>query len=215
MSQPKSEVSAADGDARAALREALSAAADDEAAELELRRVVNALGEDAALRAEWHRAHLIGAVMQGGRNAKTLAPEARPWLQDAGASSASRRRWTRRAWPAFGAAAAVVAALAVVIALRPSGAPDAPALADAPAPTVSAPANVAVGAERFRRLASTPSRRDLHRTNLYMSRHLHQTSMSRGVAVPLPVGTPYVKIMAVQDGQAASPEGRAEPAPAR
>lgn len=208
MSHPKSEAVQAEGDARATLREALSAAVDGEAAELELRRVVNGLGENAALRAEWESAHLIGAVMRGGRNPHALAPGDRPWLQDA-APSATRTRWARRAWPALGAAAAVVAALAVVLSLGSSGTPDAPAPAVA-----SAPANVA-GAEQFRRLASTPSRVDVRRTNLYMSRHLHQTSLSRGVAVPLPAGTPYVKIMAVQDGQAAPTEGRAASPPAR
>ena len=47
------------------LRESLSAAIDGEAEPLELRRALNAAGEDPELRERWHTAHLIGTVLRG------------------------------------------------------------------------------------------------------------------------------------------------------
>ena len=210
MSQPDSEALAAGGapdvlareeqapraSARRALREALSATVDGEASELELRRVVNALGVDAELRAEWERAHLIGAAMRGAGTAKPLADGQRPWLRDAADATSPGGRLLRWAWPAAGAAAAAVAALAVVFWFAPSDQPDAAAPAIATAP------GGAGGANQFRHLARTPSDLDLRRANTYMLRHVHQTSMSRTGAVPLPAGTvPFVKVLAVQDGR--------------
>ena len=187
----------AQGHARTALREALSAAVDGEASELELRRVVNALGADADLRAEWERTHTIGATMRGRGAATPLPVERRPWLRDSAERVAPLARWTRWAWPAAGAAAAAVAALAVVFAFAP---PERPA-ASAPA-VASAPA-AAAGARDFRHLASVPSHVDLRRTNTYMLRHVHQTSLSRAGAPPMAVGTvPFVKVLAVRDGRA-------------
>ena len=46
------------------LNESLSAAIDGEAEELELRRVLNAVGENPDLRAKWQRLHLIGGVLR-------------------------------------------------------------------------------------------------------------------------------------------------------
>lgn len=185
---------------RAALREALSAAVDGEASELELRRVANALAEDADLRAEWARTHWIGAAIRGARVGKSMPKAQRPWLHDAAEGAAPSARWTRWAWPVAGAAAAAVAALAVVFSFAPGGQQDAPLpqIASAPAST---PANVA-GAQGFRHLASTPSDVDVRRANTYMLRHVHQTSMSRAGTVPMPVGTvPFVKVLAVRDGR--------------
>ena len=191
------------GQARTTLREALSAAVDGEASELELRRVVNALGADADLRAEWERTHAIGATMRGVRARKPLPVGQRPWLQDAAEHAAPLARWTRWAWPAAGAAAAAVAALAVVFAFAPPGQPTAsvPAVASAPAASAGAPTTSA-GARDFRHLASVPSHVDLQRTNTYMLRHVHQTSLSRTGAAPMAVGTvPFVKVLAVRDGR--------------
>lgn len=179
-----------------ALREALSAAVDGEASELELRRVVNALGADAELRAEWERVHLIGAAMRGSRTLKPLAAARRPWLQDAAGAAAPAGRLMRAVWPVAGAAAAAVAALAVVFWFAPGEQPDAAAPAIATAPVGAA------GASEFRHLARTPSDLDLRRANTYMLRHVHQNSLSRTGAAPMPAGTvPFVKVLAVQDGQ--------------
>ena len=211
MSQPDSEALAKGGapdvlvgqgqTSRAhpqALREALSATVDGEASELELRRVVNALGTDAELRAAWERAHVIGAAIRGSRTPKPLAAAQRPWLQDATVGTAPAERLMRCAWPAAGAAAAAAAALAVVFWFAPGQAPDnaAPAVATAP------PAAGTAAAPEFRHLARTPSDLDLRRANTYMLRHVHQNSLSRTGAAPMPAGTvPFVKVLAVQDGQ--------------
>ena len=208
MSQPNSDASEELGahagpgvqggetPARVALREALSAAVDDEASELELRRVANALAEDEELRGEWARTHWIGAALRGARVGKPLPAEERPWLQGAAEGAAGLARWSRWAWPAAGAAAAAVAALAVVFSFAPDGQPD------APTPQVAgAPVNV-TGAQGYRHLAGAPSDVDVRRANTYMLRHVQQTSMSRAGTVPMPVGTvPFVKVLAVRDGR--------------
>jgi len=46
------------------LKEAVSAAVDDEADEFELRRVLDELPKNLALKAAWERYHLVGAVLR-------------------------------------------------------------------------------------------------------------------------------------------------------
>jgi sigma-E factor negative regulatory protein RseA len=46
------------------LKEAVSAAIDDEADEFELRRVLDEVHKDPALKAAWDRYHLVGAVLR-------------------------------------------------------------------------------------------------------------------------------------------------------
>ena len=198
--------------ARQKLRESLCAAVDGEAAELELRRVLNALNDDAELRAEWARSHLISALLRGENRAAHGAE--RPWLRgesaEAGrrvlaATPAPRREplWERWAWPAAGAAAAAVAALAVVLAFLPGD--DVPAPAAEVAITdggLGGSGNAGYAAERDTPgLARTPSDADLRRVNTYMLRHAHQSSMSRTGVAHMPVGTaPFAKVLAARDG---------------
>lgn len=47
------------------IHESLSALMDGEADELEVRRLLNQLDQDDALRATWHRYQMLGAVMRG------------------------------------------------------------------------------------------------------------------------------------------------------
>ena len=55
---------------REALQESLSALMDNEADELELRRVLAACGEDAEMRAAWSRYQLVGNENQTGPSIK-------------------------------------------------------------------------------------------------------------------------------------------------
>lgn len=194
------------------LRESLSAAVDGEATELELRRVLNALADDGALRAEWDRAHIIGAAMRG--HVAPRAGAARPWLEAAAPPAAGRRPhpWERWAWPAMGAAAAVFAALAVVLTLAPRDTDQPPALA-AEAGRVSN----AVPASASGSLAQTPSNADLRRASSYMLRHAHHSSISRTGGAHLPVGSaPFAKVLAAHDGAPGATLARtAEARPAR
>ena len=208
--------------ARERLRESLSAAIDGEATELELRRVLNALAKDDALRAEWDRAHLVGAALRG--HVAPPADAARPWLEAAAPTAVGRRapRWERWAWPAAGAAAAVFAALAVVLTLAPND-------VAAPTPAVAVEAGVAsapkvaavVGGHdpAARGLAQTPTNADLRRASRYMLRHAHQSSISRTGVPHLPVGTaPFAKVLAAHDGTPTTTLAStrtAEPRPAR
>lgn len=64
------------------LHESLSAAADDEAEELELRRVLNAMRTDPELRAKWRRAHLVRGVIRG-ESARLPRDERLPWQDEA------------------------------------------------------------------------------------------------------------------------------------
>ena len=164
---------------RQSLRESLSAAVDDEASELELRRLLNAVRQDAELGGKWARLHLIGNLI---RSEATSPPReaSRPWLAEAGqtsthaAESPRRRRWLG---PLGAAAVAAAAALMVVLYFGGTGGqavPEVPAnsLADTAAPP--------------RGLAQLPSERDLQRANSYMLQHTQHTSIAaRPVALPL------------------------------
>ena len=69
------------------LRESLSAAVDDEAQELELRRVLNAVQADAELGGRWERLHLISSMIRGEAasrpNQSRRSGLDRPWLAEA------------------------------------------------------------------------------------------------------------------------------------
>lgn len=189
MSESKQQVS---GAAREALRESLSAAVDGEATQLELRRVLNALGNDADLRAEWGRAHLVGAVARGAVRCRDTAD--RPWLHEAAASPAAARLRAVWLWPAAAGVAAMVSALAIVLAFAPSGDPQ-------PALNVAQTKKPAAASLDYAGLASTPSDADLQRVSNYMLRHAHQSSLAPTGAGPVPVGTaPFVRVWVVQDG---------------
>lgn len=186
MSESKQQVS---GAAREALRESLSAAVDGEATQLELRRVLNAMGNDADLRAEWARAHLVGAVARGAVRCRAAAD--RPWLREAAAVPVAARSRAAWLWPAAGVAA-TVSALAIVLAFAPSGDPQ-------PARNVAQTKPPVADGLDYAGLASTPSDADLQRVSNYMLRHAHQSSLAP--AGPVPVGTaPFVRVLVVQDG---------------
>ena len=178
---------------RQSLRESLSAAVDGEAPELELRRVLNAVRQDAELGGKWERLHLIGTLI---RSEATSPPgeASRPWLAEAGqtsthaAESPRQRRWLG---PLTGVAVAAAAALMVVLYFGGSGQaiPEVPAssLADAAAPP--------------RGLAQLPSERDLQRANSYMLQHTQHTSIAaRPVALPLVKFTEGDRSMAMPAG---------------
>lgn len=61
------------------LKQSLSAAIDDEADAFELRRVLDELGRDPALRALWDRYHLIGSVLRGDRKPVPADLRERVW----------------------------------------------------------------------------------------------------------------------------------------
>ena len=69
------------------LNESLSAAIDGEAEELELRRVLNAVGENPDLRAKWQRLHLIGGVMRR-QTPPVVGPRLPAWPADMEAGDA-------------------------------------------------------------------------------------------------------------------------------
>lgn len=101
---------------RESLNEALSAAVDGEAEELELRRVLNAVERDPELRAKWERLHLIGEVIRGGamrlgdRGVAGLAEPSLPRVDEDVATGESRGRWLT----GVAAAAAVMVAVTFV-----------------------------------------------------------------------------------------------------
>ena len=62
------------------LKESLSAVVDDEADEFELRRVLDELVKDPALKENWERYHLIGTVLRDERGASGVLRE-RVWRE--------------------------------------------------------------------------------------------------------------------------------------
>lgn len=118
---------------RESLHEALSAAVDGEAEELELRRVLNAVERDPELRAKWERLHLIGDAMRGEAMRLDQRPvagldEPATVADEETAAPGRRGRWVT----GLAAAAAVMIAVTFVALQDREEAPDQPAVAVAP-----------------------------------------------------------------------------------
>ena len=175
------------------LNESLSAAIDGEAEELELRRVLNAVGENPDLRAKWQRLHLIGGVLRRETPPVVRAPlPAWPADIDAGAAAddttmdhatfsptlepETRRVGGRWLAPVGGAALAAAAALVVVFYFGPEE------------PTGPEPV-VANGSQPpAHGLANVPTELDLERANAYIYQHARGTSIAAR-----PAAMPFVK----------------------
>ena len=174
------------------LHESLSAAVDGEAQELELRRVLNAVQNDAELGRKWERMHLIRSVIRGEGDSRPSDPS-RPWLVETApvcaTADASQPR-TRWLGPLTGAAVAAAAALMVVLYFGGTG--------SEPAPQV--PANALADVAPPHGLAEVPSERDLLRANSYLLQHAQHTS----VAVR-PVALPFAKVLTTEDDRLAMP----------
>ncbi len=97
---------------REPLHQSLSAAVDGEASEFELRRLLDEVEENPALRSAWSRYHALSALMQGElvEPVGDLAARVRTASADA-VQAGARRRWR---WPAAAALAASVAIAALV-----------------------------------------------------------------------------------------------------
>ena len=175
---------------RESLNEAMSAAIDGEAEELELRRVLNAVERDPELMAKWQRMHLIGGVMR--RETTRLGVVGRHGITDfeeppeglANVDVSPRRNVARWLGPVTGIA--VAAAVMVAVAL------DTTQGVDAQGPTVA-------GLASAPNLAQTPSEEDLRRARDYLVRHAQHTSMTRTPTMP------YVKALTVSSGGEESP----------
>ena len=184
-----------------ALRESLSAAVDGEAPQLELRRVLNAVRQDAELGRKWERLHLIGNVIRSEAPGRQYE-HSRPWLAEAGAPSTQAGESPRARWlgPLTGAAVAAAAALMVVLYFGSVGGQAVPAV----------PANtLADTAEPPRGLAQVPTERDLQRASGYLLQHAQHTSITaRPVALPLGKFTTDGDSMAVPAASALGNERR-------
>lgn len=172
------------------LRESLSAAIDGEAEPLELRRALNAAGEDPELRERWHTAHLIGTVLRGEPVAAAShlpALDAEP--QSARPLAAARVGW-RWAGTAAGGAVAAVAALVVVATFGGNVGGDSDEAA-APAATGPAPPLLADTQGPASQFAGAPTELDMRRANAYLLHHARHTT-----AAARPAAMPYVKALA-------------------
>ena len=172
------------------LRESLSAAVDDEAQELELRRVLNAVQADAELGGKWERLHLIGGMIRGEAASRSDQSRRsgldRPWLAEVALETTTAdasQRWKRWLGPLTGSAAAMAAALAVVVYFGDSG--------EQPAPQALMPRGG---------LAEVPTQRDLLRANSYLLQHAQHAS-----AAARPVALPFAKVLTTEDGRLAMP----------
>ena len=161
---------------RDSLNEALSAAVDGEAEELELRRVLNAVERDPELRAKWERLHLIGDVLRGGamRLGTGLGEAPTSAIEEPVAEIGPRRRW----FAGVAAAAALMIAVAFVAIEDLQRTDNQPSLAQSTTVT-----------------AEPPSEEDLRRHRDYLMYHAQHSS----VASRSPTMT-YVKALAVPSG---------------
>lgn len=195
------------------LNEALSAAIDGEAEELELRRVLNAAGKDPELRAKWERMHLIGSVVRGEA---TRSGSAEGHGLDIGENPAQgeavgsylRRMAASGRWagPVTGVAVAAAVVIAVALDTLDTGQPvvdtalvavtessdTTTEVAAAQVPSAVAEEIGETGLAAVPQLASVPSEADLARAREYLVQHAHQTSFT----TPTP-GMPHVKVLAV------------------
>ena len=173
---------------RESLHEALSAAVDGEAEELELRRVLNAVERDPELRAKWERLHLIGDAMRGGamrlgdRGVDGLVEPPVSGVGEAKARGASRGRLL-----AGVAAAATVMIAVTFVAVQDRDSPDGQPLV--------AQSNTTIVAEPL-------SEEDLRRNRDYLMYHAQHAS-----ATGRSPGMTFVKVLAVS-GAGGSEEGR-------
>lgn len=189
------------------LKESLSAAIDGEAEELELRRVLNAVGEDPDLRAKWQRLHLIGGVMrrqtprvvgtrlpvwpadieagiseglaadEPGLPGPTPEPSAGERKGRAGKQEIGSRRFGGR-WLAPAGGAVLATAAALMVVLYFG--PDETNEAE--------PAIAAATQQPAHGLASEPTDLDLQRANAYIYQHARGTSIGAR-----PAAMPFVK----------------------
>ena len=194
------------------LHESLSAAADDEAEELELRRVLNAMRTDSELRARWRRAHLVRGVIRG-ESARLPRDERLPWQDEAEQDGAQadapptpsnlRRHGAR--WLGALAGTGIAAGVALgVVALFGEGGLGALGLGGgtgtevaAEVPPVNAVASRAAVPSGF---APLPSETDLRRANAYLLQHAQHAV----VASP-PASMPFAKVLASHDGRRPAP----------
>ena len=201
-------------DSEQSLNESLSAAIDGEAEELELRRVLNAVGDDPDLRAKWQRLHLIGGVLR--RETPSVVGSSLPtWPADTDIADAddnateqpgalaktpppeTRRLAGRWLAPVVGAALAAAAALVVVFYFGPDE-------------QTGAKPVVAGGTQTpTHGLANVPTELDLERANAYIYQHARGTSIGAR-----PAAMPFVKELSTAPGlpQQVAPDIRAEPA---
>ena len=174
------------------LNESLSAAVDGEAEELELRRVLNAVGENPDLRAKWQRLHLIGGVLRRETAPVVRSPLPtwpadidgdghRDTVEDQGVPTLTPEPANRRfggRWVAGVGSAALATAAALVVVLY--FAPDEPAGAE--------PAIADAAQQPAHGLANVPTELDLERANAYIYQHARGTSIGAR-----PAAMPFVK----------------------
>lgn len=166
---------------REPLNEALSAAVDCEAEELELRRVLNAVERDPELRAKWERLHLIGDVMRGG--APRLADAGHGDLTgvgDTAATDADELGGGRGGARWLGPLTGVAVAAAVMVAVAYD--------------VISEPGAVSTEVEPTTSYAQALSEEELRRARAHLMDHARHSSGTRSPAMP------YVKALTVPSG---------------
>ena len=194
------------------MREKLSALIDAELDELEERRVLNALHDDAELRRTWERYHVIRSAVTrqlGTVLAPGFAERVRARLEAEGQETARQVRL----WPLAGgfAAAALVAGAAFLGAqmLRAPSSPLAPLAASPSAPESAAPVNVAATAPTPEPVAAAaetpvPAAAPGDRLNAYLFGH-NEFMPTAGMGSMLP----YVRVVTHR------PDADAPPSPPR
>jgi sigma-E factor negative regulatory protein RseA len=186
------------------LRQSLSAVVDGEADAFELRRVIDELGRDSAMKGTWDRYHLIGSALRRELPASALDDGMRKRIWAAldyaedGASADIRempanepdqaqlaprvRHWGRY----MGAAVAASVAVAVVLGFNEFDGPNVSgaSVADAGlAPAVTAPqpttANAGASVAPRLRYAADVSPSDVQRAQAYILHHTQQQALNQ------------------------------------
>lgn len=174
------------------LKEAVSAAIDDEADEFELRRVLDEVHKDPGLKQAWERYHLVGAVLREEHRSSDEALRDRVWAEldmvadDAepvvlsetfeSAPKAPGSRLNRLTGVAVAATVALAVAL-IGINLTDSAPSSAPIVAALPAATAPAPGAVTLPAQSA--TAGAVTDQDQARTAALMLAHAQNLGMNQ------------------------------------
>jgi sigma-E factor negative regulatory protein RseA len=186
------------------LKESLSAVMDGEADEFEMRRTLDEMSNDPALRGVWERYHLVGSLLRGeGRGTANSLGE-RFWSRiDGGegaddavestlaAVPAKGRRWTQWGQRVAGVAVAAGVAAAVVVGFRVDQVPVVDTAKVGVVESAVPSASMALFDDETRGQAM-PAALDVQRAHAYMLHHARHVALNNRSVVP------FVKVAAFE-----------------
>jgi sigma-E factor negative regulatory protein RseA len=185
------------------LKESLSAVMDGEADEFEIRRSLDEVSNDPALRGVWERYHLVGSVLRGEPRGTANSLGERFWKRVDGDEFADdivestftapspKPRWSQWGQRVAGVAVAAGVAAAVIVGFRVDQTPNVESAKVAVVEPTVPPASMALFDDETRGQAM-PAALDVQRAHAYMLHHARHVALNNRSVVP------FVKVAAFQ-----------------